>query len=628
LSIQITGELTLVVDRPSIDGQFRVAIRDSVAATLPHWGRATRTSPIFQTSAAKIPLLTGRRSTRVCFIGPISPDELPAGFNLFLSYGVYNAIIFAQGQTEFAALDALLAKLAKTTPWEMWELVGDKVQGGGYSPLLKTASSATHPPMRAIAHGDHLRAASEEYQTLLAVTRSRAAPYLSETADELNVLDEALNDKIKNVELHQVRKLQWLVNINAALSRFSSQSFAGTSPILGTECHFWTHSLLGIGLATKALLHFRRYVDKRAALAQFPARIAAFKSMDPVASSLKAQAATHANWSSLTLPAPKAKASADVAQLPLIVCFSGRDGFKSTTFTLSAPLEVMQSGNTCAWSLQTLTHELSHIFVESIIAALLEDDFSKPVWSTKILAIYNGTRQPANLHEQLQEFMFFAFARLEMEDQGKLDQIDLPEDAPKQLIRKHYHTASELLAHIFDFVHFFQQDPTSYVNSVWSSWDVIPNIESRIDEYIIRSLCALHYANLTVENGTAVSIDMLLAKLQGLSIPRDQYVTPAIKALKDRRDHFLQALGVRIPLIKLARAVMYSPEVASIFAQTRPVSKTAAKVTGYRAKVFTKNRPVDNPIRFILEHCLDRSSDPAKSLWVLTQLAFSGGADA
>jgi hypothetical protein len=628
LSVQITGELTLVVDRPSIDGPFRVAIRDSVAASLPHWGRASRASPIFQTSASTVPRLNGKRVTRICFIGPISPDELPTGFNLFLSYGVYNTIIFAQGQSEFDSLDALLAKLGKTTPWEMWELVGDRVVSGGYSPLLKTGSSALHTPMRPIAHGDHLRAASEEYQTLLAVTRCRATPYFADTARELDVLDEALNDKINLVELHQVRKLQWLVNINAALSRFSSQSFAGTSPILGTECHFWTHSLLGIGLATKALLHFRRYVDKRAALAQFPARIAAFKTMDPVSSSLKKQAATHPDWSSLTLPAPKTKASADVAQLPLIVCFSGRDGFKSTTFTLSAPLEVMQSANTCAWSLQTLTHELSHIFVESIVAALLEDDFAKPAWSAKVLAIYNGNRQPANLHEQLQEFMFFAFARLEMEDQGKPDQIELPDDAPKQLIRKHYHTASELLAHIFDFVHFFQQDPTSYVNSVWSSWDVIPNIESRIDEYVVRSLCALHYSNLTVNNGPAVSLDILLNKLQGLTISRDQYVTPAIKALKERRNHFLQALAVRVPLIKLARAVMYSPEVAGIFAQTRPVSRSAAKVMGYKAKVFTKNRPVDNPIRFILDHCLDRTADPAKSLWVLTQLAFSGDADA
>lgn len=629
--MRVSREIELVVDRPSIDGYFTVAIHESVDKALPTWGSATRASPLFVVEGSRVPYFSGRKVTHIAFIGPISPDELPSGLNLFLSYGLYNVVVFAETKAERDALDSLLDRLSSVA-WERWELVGNEVRAGGYAPMLHKTLGTARTQSSSVLSGDILRAAGEEYRTLLAVTRARSEAYLKGVADDMDVLDKALGDKVKNVDLHAVRKLQWLLNINAALSRFSSQTFAGTSPILGTECHFWTHSLLGVGIATKALLHVRRYVEKRAALAQFPRRIAVFKQIDAQPQHLSHLPIYDAWWSGAQLPdLPSDGAGASgAAQLPLIVYFSGRDGFKSTAFTLSAPLEVMHGANTCAWSLQTLTHELSHIFVDSIVGALLEDDYKTPAWSRKVLEIFDDKRKPANLHEQLQELLFFGLARLEMENAGTGIELDLPEGAPRVLIERYLQVVTELYAHIFDYLHFFQQDPVSYINSIWSSWDVIPNIESRVPDYIVRSLCALHVGNLTVSAGMDATIDALAAGLETLAKASgsDQYVRLASAQLKERRKEFAAALEVRLPLIKLARVLMYSPTVSGFFSHTRPASKRSAKrFSGHKAKQFAKNRPVDNPIRFILDHCDDRKSDAAKSLWVLMQLAFSEDGD-
>lgn len=628
MPLQITGEITLVTHRPTLAGNFTVALHQHLREAVPTWGRSTRTSPLFKTSQSEIPSLTGKRKTKIYFVGPIRPERLPADVNLFLSYGIYNCVIFAQGAKQIKAAEAFLNGL-QDIPWEKWDVEGNIVVYGDYSNILLEDKSQSHPNSRVQAQ-EILRSAGEEYQALIAVTRARCASYLPDLSAELDVLDKTLGEKIRNVDLHAVRKLQWLVNINAALSRFSSQTFAGTSPILGTECHFWTHSLLGIGIATKALLQFRRYVDARAGQAQFAARISEFKKAAPAPKRLSKLSVMDEWWSHAKLPPLPSKASATAAQqLPLIVCFSGRDGFKSTTFTLSAPLEVLQSANTYAWSLHTLTHELSHIFVESILAALLEDDYETAAWSNRVLDVFQETREAANLHEQLQEQLIFSSVSLELEDSGK-EEYDVTDEDPKRLFQKHYYVISEILAHIFDFLHFFQQDTVSYIRSVWSSWDVIPNIESRVPEYIIRSLCALHINNLSIRNGVDASIDNLLNDLKTLSKanPKNQYISIAATQLENNREDFKRALGRRIPLIKLARVLMYSPEVAAIFGHTRAESRRSAKsFSGYKPKQFIKNRPVDNPIRFILEHCSDLRADAPKALWVLMNLAFSGDLD-
>jgi len=340
----------------------------------------------------------------------MSPDELPAGLMTFVSYGLYNVVIFAQSKSDRRVLRSFLENTGDTA-WELWTLKGSKVDTVNYAPVLRLRPPAVIPRKHVLTAD--LRAAGEEYQTLLAVTNARSGPYLQDVIREMETVDTALFEKIQKLKLHNIRKLQWFININAALSRFSSQTYAGTSPILGTECHFWTHSLLGIGIASMALLNLRRFIDKAAVRANFPIRIDQFKKQKPADAALKSFGSTNEWWTKTQLPAlPPDFAGSDVPLLPLIVCFSGRDGFKSTPFTLSAPLETLQSANTYAWSLQTLTHEISHVFVEGAISALLESKYKGKEWAHAILDIQAKRIKASNLHEQLQEFFIDCLGRV------------------------------------------------------------------------------------------------------------------------------------------------------------------------------------------------------------------------
>ena len=59
--------------------------------------------------------------------------------------------------------------------------------------------------------------------------------------------------------------------------------------------------------------------------------------------------------------------------LPLVTYFSGRDGYSSHLQTLSAPLTAISECNSYRSSLLTITHELSHIFIQGLLGEICPD---------------------------------------------------------------------------------------------------------------------------------------------------------------------------------------------------------------------------------------------------------------
>jgi hypothetical protein len=480
--------------------------------------------------------------------------------------------------------------------------------------------------VRPVSLPARLRSATDEYQTLIAVAKARAHAYIGEVTDELSAFEDTFERQLRTLNVHNIRKLQWLINVNAALSRFSSQTFAGTTPILGTECHFWTHSLLGIGLASKALLNLRRQVEKAAGEAAFLDRIEALRSKPATPIKLANIPATDPCWATMELPAGQQKPNGAVsARIPLIVYYSGRDGFKSTNFTLSAPLEVLYGANTYAWSLQTITHELSHVLVERVISSVLDGDIDSPDWQTKVEAINSGAITPSNLLERARELLIDSCSRLEWENRGLQDGDELHVDLP-EVVSNHYQDVSELLAHLFDFIYFYDQNKEAYIRSIWSSWDVIPNIKSRIPNYIVRSLFALQFSNLSIKDSIDVSLAQLRNELVELKdgIKDQQYIEHAIELLETEEQKFRERLGNRLLLVKFAKVAMYSTEAIRAFLAKPPSSSRERKrAAALRSQVFEANRPVQNALSFIAETSKHEDPSMAKSLWVLTQLAFA-----
>lgn len=622
------AEVVLVVSHSSPIAAPTVQVCASVDVALKSWTASTRCSPLYSLNGSVWPSLTGRNKVEICFLGPIYPALIPQGVQAFLSLGLYNVILVAATALEKKLLKTYLEKQVGTIPWEKWTLSKGVVNPNvEYSPfvLKKLISTEEAGPIKTLP--PELGSVADEYRTLIAATKAKGGRYLPQVATEIAVFDSGFRTTLESDKWQAVAKSQWLVNVNAALSRFSSQTFAGISPILGSECHYWTHSLLGIGMAAQGLLAIRRQVHAASGRANFRKRIEALKSSPPNPSALEKLKLADGFWQRHHLPDEIGAVSDSSARLPLIVCFSGRDGFRSTTHTLSVPLEVISASNTVGWTLRTVTHELSHIFVDSILGTILPKLGSAA--SMNSLFTTFEKESPANLFEQLQAYTCYSLCLMCTTPDSEALDVKNGDDL-KDAIQKSYPEASEILTHIFDFMYFYQRDPKTYISAIWGSWDVIPNIMDRIDEYLIRTLCSVLVLHLSVADPFGNSIKQVLEHLKELRVrfPEGVFVGEAIKRLEKNSAEIKERLHHVEHLVRLSYAFIYSPIVAALMNRTAPESRSK-KSTG--SKVFDANRVVDNPLKFIYEHSgtpsMTNSPDVQKSAWMMAQLAFSKLAD-
>lgn len=618
---KVKGEFVLALERTNLQPEYSVRIVPDFDSILSMWGAGVRTSPIFPLGDYEVPDLSRRSESLLCFLGPIYPADVPVGIPSFLTFGLFNILLVAQDPRTRKSLLQFLRKQSEI-PWEVWKVASGKIKEMTYSPYVDAPNTNDNG---AISVDSVLRSATDEYRALVATTISKGALRLPSVVDEIRSLDDGLRHQISMSPHHCVSKLQWLVNVNAALSRFSSQTFAGTSPISHTECHFWTHSLLGIGMASAALLTIRRHVHRAFAVCDFATRIQLL-AKETAKEGLRGLPMKDRWWQQHHLPETPAGANVgnEKDRLPLIVCFSGRDGFRSTPFSLSAPLEVISACNTVGWSLLTLTHELSHVFIDSILAALLPKIKSKE-GRTDLLRLLSK-KTPANLFEQAQELLLLCISLIEREE------ADIPEDASlriateadlARIVQTHYQEINELLTHMFDFLYFYAGDFRAYVSSIWRSWDVIPNIQDRIDDYVTRTLCAVLCHNLTVDDPVGTTIDQVKAELDAVKsvAPDGQYIGEAIGRLTTERSRFEKRLHTRVVLTKFFRGFLYSPAIAKIINEEQPESGGAYK--SLSPKSFTSRKRISNPLRFLQKFSGDKKADTGKSIWIIAQLAFA-----
>src|SRR5262249_33177458 len=138
--------------------------------------------------------------------------------------------------------------------------------------------------------------------------------------------------------------------------------------------------------------------------------------------------------------------------IPLVTCFSGRDGFRSTRLSLSAPLEVITGCNTAEWTLLTVTHEISHTIVEGVLSALL-----RPENPETLAPIIQG-KSSGSLFERVVEMLAWAHWAFEEKSEGTLSL-----DKFSSLVLAHAGEVNEILTHVFDFLYFYQGNANSYI---------------------------------------------------------------------------------------------------------------------------------------------------------------------
>lgn len=588
----------------------------------------SKVSPLFPLNDILVPDFDNKKSS-LFFLGPIYPGKLdfPSTPNIYLTLGTFNVVVWCIDKNQVD--DVISFIKTNNIPFEKWELSDNKVNSN-IEHIFYKHSDKTPSSQKIIKTSKDIDVSAREYALLMNKGRFVARkywPHQAEMLDKFSLGFELLmkNDVMKGNELG---KLTSFVLSNAALSLYISQTFSGTTYIEKNECSYAPHSLLGIGLANQALLSIYSYITKKFFQFRLIDRIKLLKFVPPCSAPIFTLEAEDEIFNETPIFSKEINEELKSIKIgdaiPNICCFSGRDGFRSTDFSLSAPLETISSANTYAWSLMTLTHEISHLYIHAVLGVFLPKSDDRLIIRAKML--HKQSTKVNSLFERAEQLLLFGFQLIFHEQFGvtevsKGSDEQTVEDIANEIpnfIKNCSSEVNEVLTHIFDFLYFYRREPELYVNSVWSSWAVIPNIETRIPEYIIRSICAIHSDDLSRDPSCAIdTFERYLISLESnlrSSFQTKNILQGAIFELENKRNLYKDAIIHRIPLIQFTRLFLFSETIS---AQLTGQFGAEPKDMSFR------DEPIMNPLRFMTEHAKNTRSNMKKSVWILQNIAFS-----
>lgn len=597
------------------------------------WNPFTKLSPLFPVGEEAPPDFSSGTSY-LYFLSSIYPGSISfqSSAKVYVALGIYNVVAHCQSEAEVKEIEDYIS--ANDITHEQWTIemgnvvsTSNNLGSKSLSPLDTTMPDVTSRPVLATAR---------EYSILQAsclTSASNVAPHLEGALKAYNLV---FLDLISD-EKDDLGKLTDLVLANAALSKFYSQCFGGTSPLINSETGYMTHSLLGIGTAVRALGSIRDFVSAIFEDSKFEHRIIGLKELDCIRKDLISEPIQDPIFgtdilagSNFGLDKIVENVSKDEV-LPVIPFYSGRDGFRATKFSLSAPIESIFAANTYEWTLMTLTHELSHIIIDGCVLGQFLDT-SDDAWLAKLSGLMDESLAPDSLYEQAAYLLVHGFMVLACEDRilheifvNKRIHIstDYSGENIAKAVKDHSAEVNEILTHIFDCLYFYRGDAERYLRSVWMSWTVVPNIESRIPDYITRCLCAISAVNQTEK--TEVSLESF-EKILNKIVDDDDHettkiITSALAELTLNREQYKTKVGLRQSLIKFVLSFLYSSSIAASLDREKATVRGKGNAYHFSDKEFQPEK-ISNPLRFLEQYCRDQSPDAPKTVWLLNQLAF------
>lgn len=691
---------------------FSLRITNDLATLLGKWTASTRISPIW-----KLVPIAGAISTEtppdiypeVFFIAGHDPAWLSDHLSerslfllrddsLWLTIGVFSLLIVSRHREVSDELAGVLGKHKVT--YECWkvsdededgELFGETIDFVNPHDLLQDEqlqSSKLLDELKDLAStraDDTLGFMILELCALLSVVHTRstynfpdiaqdcakieaiASELLKLVADENNQGDESTPD---SGSMHFASELpnrqDILLTLNAGLSRMVSQIFSGTTPIIRTECHFWPHSFLGIGVAGIALRNVSNYVSEVVEVSGFNISFNAQlqRSIQTSKISLNTshpelpvfQGVLPKNWVSSGVDQAikganrKLHIDEDGPVATPITYFSGRDGFRNGMLTTSAPLNSVAGCNSYQWNLGTITHELSHRIISGKLYNLLGRHLEMVSTShEKNLSIKDHFLQrPLSIgdlgSQLLGYYLLVLHARdFETSNDAKAAFLKMPEFFQSS-IEQYEVSIEELLVHAFDFYHFYQSDTKIYVDFVWLSWAVQPTITQKIEEYIRRTLFALAAKHFGTPNWIELSISDFISVLNAEPIKsrlsfRDE-VFNALTSQSDRAEYedFLELSEPLLSLFHLlfksdslrtsASRELYSTRKRTTRRQGNAVERRtlhySATIGVFADGNIANPRPYfSNPILFLRDYSRQKEPNASEAAWLLHMLAFN-----
>lgn len=634
---------TVVARHAPPEGRVRFA--RSLSAARKTWRASTRISPLVAADPrSKMLALEKLSRAELFFIGPIAPRDIPESIrqhqHVWFGYGAFNVVCAPRSPTGARELEAWLRRNGQR--YEKWILRRGAVKSvtypPGYEHSLDDPVHTGHTPRNTGPSLDYL---VDEYETIMASAFQRASHVEPRLADELSRLNRHVVAELKrprhgNGQIEH-ESINLLLSLNAGLSRFSSQAFCGTSPIATTECHFWTHSLLGIGIANLGLWRLSRFILDGLEQQRIPQRITASKQRrrkSPVIDLLRLED-NDAYWRKDQLEhirPERDRRDERLGACPVVTYFSGRDLYHATRRTLSAPLAAIDSATSTSWTLHTVTHEISHILVEGVLSELYpstERNVEKAL--TELRA---GSRR---MFGQIRRKLLHSVLMMHAVDSTAEHSSRVvgtsrdPADVLQILLRLRPEV-EELLVSVVDYMHSYGNGDAglaAYFRDIWSSWSAMPNLADRVDDYVLRSLCVALMRNQdSLPNWDQRARQTLVRALEDLRRGggiADEYLRKALSLLnhKSSWNMLRRRLLARRGLVSIARSFIVSDAVAKVLLGDDVTSRRDQARTGVARRGDFFVEPPRNPLRLIERATLGPHSSIRDSIWLFNQLAFS-----
>jgi hypothetical protein len=630
----------LTLERAAGLSSHVVDIQPTLKPIFRNWAASTRVSPIFGIQGfgtASNSKVNFGGTTHLTFLGPLHPEKISdcyqKGWKVWLSLGLLNCLVLTQKDQDKKTLLRWARK--EDLVYETWTIQDGRVVRAEVSRDLRAQSNEWRKNIAKLYDAQivpELAQAVKDYCPIMATALARSEQLPQDLFSELNEVNQFVVDTLEDYE-HESEggspypTLGQLLTIHAGLTRFTSQTFAGVPRIFETECHLRGHSVLGIGVASMGLTHLCEFIQSTLGSARLPERFSALSAVTTDVPDLCELKIREAFWTQDHLGTIQLGPESPMPRIPLLSYFSARDGFKSTLTTISAPLSTISSCNSMRWSLLTITHELSHVVVRSILSEVYPDLESEGAIKDALALLEKG-RKGSNLLEEIRRLLLITIVSIDNVSANRSDDLEIDAETLVVLLEQWYREVQEILVHVFDFLYFYGGEINKYIEGIWVSWGTIPNIKNRIREYVVRTICTALVNHLERAKAEEVSRDQVVLSLETLRADGigGIYVERALEYIGQHwEDEILPRVLARKDLVKIVRAFLFSEVIATdVRKETRGLGGgEPPEKEGYKLRSgYLDLKEIRNPFHFLELFTKSKHPSVVESAWMLYVLAF------
>lgn len=601
-----------------------------------YWSAGTRVSPIWPIDSSLSCQISLAKNSTVVLLGQVSPVLFLQVANAekwiirakWISVGFFNMVV----EVEDAKTHQEILHWAKGRKiiYEAWLQVEGKIKAAFYpdpfSEHEKNYGVLFDEDCRYYLHyisspghvfDGQLDASAHEYGALIASAVSTGERFWPDVSHDVLRINNAIHNLVRTSE-RQSEYIQTIVNINSSLSRLTSHAFSGVPPLFETEGHLWVHSLLGVGTACFAIREIVLFAYEHIVSHGFSDRLASLDSNPELFSDLILDSFAHADDAYFDTLAKtgwldREKGDFYDDRVPFIAYLSSRDGFKYKELSISAPSSIVSACNSSRLSLRTLTHEISHAVIGSVLNSLLPTPDEIKNYYKDIMS----QEAPYSWKLAMQRFLLMAMISMRQETHGL---YSMPPEELQNTLNAHAQEVEEILVHIFDFFYFYQSDEIDYVKSIWISWEGIPKIDFKVEEYVLRTVCAVlsKYPYATPEKFDSARVSVLAGLSKIPSSPGVvSYSQRARDYINNQWNDIERKLAARMPFVRMATTFLLSNVLVE------RVNSSISLAHNNEWPSFLSNTEEGNPWLFLKMNSNDESCNEEKSAWMLNFLAYN-----